>query len=274
MVGPHDLSAKDVGSLLGLLRPGGDEVQPHAPDPDDPAPALPWPVLWDMLALVPCDEIGLCELDHPGRTRLVQQAVVEGVQDLVHGVPDEPAVQVFFDTGLCRPGLPIEARRRSARMTRRQAREDPLLQAADLWDYADELVVEMPAPTGITRRLLVRRYDGPDFTDRDVLVMELLRLRIQELYRHTRRQHLLPLLTSRQWEVMSLIAQGIPTAGIAKTLFTSESTVRKHVENILLRLDVRSREAAVAAVMPALDGSVGAYRIPVQSTRTPTGLSR
>jgi hypothetical protein len=46
------------------------------------------------------------------------------------------------------------------------------------------------------------------------------------------------------------VAQGHSNAEIAGTLVTSVSTVRKHPENILARIGVHSRSAAVALMMP------------------------
>jgi LuxR family maltose regulon positive regulatory protein len=54
------------------------------------------------------------------------------------------------------------------------------------------------------------------------------------------------LLSPRQKEVLRLIAQGLGDAEIADKLTLSRHTVHRHVTNILTRLDVRSRAAAIA----------------------------
>ncbi len=54
------------------------------------------------------------------------------------------------------------------------------------------------------------------------------------------------LLSPRQKEVLRLIAQGLGDAEIADKLMLSRHTVHRHVTNILTRLDVRSRAAAIA----------------------------
>jgi DNA-binding NarL/FixJ family response regulator len=54
------------------------------------------------------------------------------------------------------------------------------------------------------------------------------------------------LLSPRQKEVLRLIAQGLGDAEIAEKLVLSRHTVHRHVTNILTRLDVRSRAAAIA----------------------------
>lgn len=52
-------------------------------------------------------------------------------------------------------------------------------------------------------------------------------------------------LTTREWEVLELMAEGLTTAGIAERLFVSPVTVRRHVSAILTKLDVPDRKTAV-----------------------------
>lgn len=53
-------------------------------------------------------------------------------------------------------------------------------------------------------------------------------------------------LTSREQEVLALMAQGCSNTMIARRLHLTESTVKHHVESILNRLNVRNRAGAVA----------------------------
>jgi DNA-binding NarL/FixJ family response regulator len=53
-------------------------------------------------------------------------------------------------------------------------------------------------------------------------------------------------LTSREWEVLDLMRQGLGTAQIAERLFVSRVTVRRHVSSILQKLRVSSRQEAIA----------------------------
>lgn len=55
-------------------------------------------------------------------------------------------------------------------------------------------------------------------------------------------------LTPREREVMGLIAEGLRNKAIAKRLFISLSTVKRHVANIYAKLGVTHRTAAVARV--------------------------
>jgi DNA-binding CsgD family transcriptional regulator len=58
-------------------------------------------------------------------------------------------------------------------------------------------------------------------------------------------------LTTREAEVLGWIARGKTNGQIARLLFISSHTVRKHVENIFEKLDVRTRTAAAAAAYAA-----------------------
>jgi DNA-binding NarL/FixJ family response regulator len=49
-------------------------------------------------------------------------------------------------------------------------------------------------------------------------------------------------LTSREWEVLHLMQQGLSTADIGSRLFITQATVRTHVASILRKLHASSRE--------------------------------
>jgi PAS domain S-box-containing protein len=59
------------------------------------------------------------------------------------------------------------------------------------------------------------------------------------------------LLTPRQLEILSLVAEGLPNAEIAARLFLSEATVKWHVRKILKGLGVSNRAQAVARYLSA-----------------------
>ena len=53
------------------------------------------------------------------------------------------------------------------------------------------------------------------------------------------------LLTEREREVLALLAHGLSTRAIARSLSISSATVRNHVQSILNKLQVHSRLEAV-----------------------------
>lgn len=85
----------------------------------------------------------------------------------------------------------------------------------------------------IPRRLLARMVD--EFRDgaprrRSVAALD-------ELWRR---------LTSREWQVLDLLARDLSTAEIAERLVLTPSAVRAHIASIVRKLDARDREDAVA----------------------------
>ena len=83
------------------------------------------------------------------------------------------------------------------------------------------------------------------------LPRRLVALLIEE-FRERRRRRRIPLvgrrsveLTDREWEVLDLMRDGLPTEEIAARLFISPVTVRTHVSAILRKLQVPTREDAL-----------------------------
>lgn len=52
-------------------------------------------------------------------------------------------------------------------------------------------------------------------------------------------------LSSREWEVMDLLGQGLSTEEVAGRLFLSPTTVRVHVSSVLKKLRVKDRQSAL-----------------------------
>jgi DNA-binding NarL/FixJ family response regulator len=64
--------------------------------------------------------------------------------------------------------------------------------------------------------------------------------------RFRRRRGLESKLTTREWEVLELIAEHLPTTVVARRLGISEVTVRRHISSAVHKLGVADREAAMA----------------------------
>ncbi|NNE66046.1 MAG: response regulator transcription factor [Pyrinomonadaceae bacterium] len=56
-------------------------------------------------------------------------------------------------------------------------------------------------------------------------------------------------ISSRESEVLDLVAAGLSNKQIAERLFVSESTVKKHVSNLLAKLNAERRTDAVRIAM-------------------------
>lgn len=74
--------------------------------------------------------------------------------------------------------------------------------------------------------------------------------RVLETYRTTALPHAeagarVQELSDRELEVLRLIARGASNGEIAERLFISQATVKSHVTNILMKLDLRDRAAAI-----------------------------
>jgi DNA-binding NarL/FixJ family response regulator len=55
-------------------------------------------------------------------------------------------------------------------------------------------------------------------------------------------------LSAREREVLGLVADGLSNAAIAAQLRLSDHTVKRHVANILLKLDLPTRAAAATLI--------------------------
>jgi DNA-binding CsgD family transcriptional regulator len=117
-------------------------------------------------------------------------------------------------------------------------------------NVADSLRVWLPASSGRTRMLFLERACG-EYSERDRSLLEVARpllARIHSDAARRREEALATRLTSREREILDWIAAGRTTREIAQLLTVSPHTVRKHVENILAKLGVGTRSAAVALV--------------------------
>jgi DNA-binding NarL/FixJ family response regulator len=131
-----------------------------------------------------------------------------------------------------------------------------------LWDYS-------PAPPRILAALGVNVYGFlPKTIAADALVRALSGVAageaclsreltfdlIEEIAKLARREpsrRLAAALTDREREVIEVISRGCTNREVAKELFISEYTVKRHVHNIMVKLGERTRQAAIAAYRDA-----------------------
>lgn len=233
---------QDMRRVEGLLDPR----LPCGPE-DDIAPGF-LEALRDMIG---CDDVTLQVMDLDRRYIRMQESVDEPALD-----PDLEAEleRVFWEGFWEALGCSYPQRTGDTRVTRGSdfnAASSPVSEYEEMvGSQAFEMLVPLPmsVPDGLDHRLLLFRNEGPDFTGRDVLLMELLRPHIIEMHaRQLRRQQGKPELTRRQWEILRLVATGCTNRQAANALRLSERTITKHLENIYQRLNVQSRTEAIRA---------------------------
>jgi DNA-binding CsgD family transcriptional regulator len=114
----------------------------------------------------------------------------------------------------------------------------------------------------------LRRFDFSSsrrggVSERDALVLTLLVPHLRQLYARAaarRSSHgVFAQLTSREREILALVARGRTNREIAVALWISPHTVRTHLEHVFEKLSVRTRAAAVACVF-AGDPQEGSLR--------------
>jgi DNA-binding CsgD family transcriptional regulator len=230
---------------------------------DEPNRAMPWAVLDGLLGLVPCDAVGFTEFDEPNKVILTEQFLEGHERSLAldnDQEPDHPYWSHFHDFLPCgyagRTGDLTRVVLHSDFYTRAELLSTPFV--AEVWDGqgpTHRMVATLPAAPGRTRRILLDRDRGPDFSERDRVVLQLLRPHLYEVYLDSqRRLNGIPRLSKRELQVLHLAGQGRSNADIARELFVSVSTVRKHMEHIFDRTGTRNRVAAAALVIPHLSG--------------------
>jgi DNA-binding CsgD family transcriptional regulator len=114
-----------------------------------------------------------------------------------------------------------------------------------------ELKLWLPAPPGHTRCFCFARGRGKDFSTRDLELLRLVRPHLARLRARWNRGPRPPQLTERERDVLELVAQGLTNREVARRLFISPLTVRKHLEHVYEKLGVRTRAGAVAAAFRA-----------------------
>jgi len=232
-------------------------------------------VLAGLRALIPCTEIGfeLMELGSPGEASAVPELkrlraleVYEGIgveREDEFGPDDDDEIgqmwwqEFWADGGCAGPLLTGDyATILRCNFAERASINTPFDAMVAAEGYRHLLEVPITPYGGAERRLLLWRHDGPDFTEREELMVRLIRPHLAELHAcRDRELRGVPNLTPRQWQILREVATGATNTQVARTLGLSEATVRKHMENIFLRLQVLSRTEALAQVHPFLDAA-------------------
>jgi DNA-binding CsgD family transcriptional regulator len=251
MVAPVTVSEKDLRILLGIV---GDDRS------DLPEAGLPSSMLTDLVDQIRCDALAFFAMDSSRKAIPFSQDVLP--QD------DGGDERLFWDhywacDPCCYPDRSGDLRsviKVSDFYSERQWHSTGMYcDLARRWGLEHELLLFLPAGPGAaagpgrTVRLIFYREPGPDFSERDRALLELLRPHLHQAYLdEERRRSAMPQLTPRQWELLRQVAAGHTNAQIARRLGVSEGTVRIHLQNIYGKLRVSSRTAAVTRAFPDL----------------------
>lgn len=243
----YTVTTGDIDELLKLVAPEPGPVPGHP---------LRWSLLEGLVRLVPCDSVSFFDLDSTTESTTFGQSLPAEDPNAEGEEEGDPFWRNYWD---CLP-CSYPDRTGDQRSVTRVSDFHTDIEWHRTGMYREyfrplgierEMMVCLPGGPGRTIRLVFFRGPGPDFSERDRGLLALLRPHLYDAYMDAdRRVRGAPDLTNRQWVLMRLVAAGHNNAQIARRLFISEGTVRKHLENIFERLDVTNRMAAVDRAFP------------------------
>jgi DNA-binding CsgD family transcriptional regulator len=250
MVAPVTVSEKDLRILLGIV---SDERR------DLPEVGLPLSLLAELMDQIRCDSVSFFGEDSARQMDWFEQNLPADGDDN-DGDDDGDYLKAYWEhfwghEACTYPEISGDVRSIIKPLDFYSVRQ---FHSTGMYcDYFRPLGVEhylrlcMAAGPGRTVNLGFFRGSGSDFSERDRLLLALLRPHLQQAYRDAeRRRSARPQLTPRQWELLRLVAAGHTNAQIARRLGVSEGTVRIHLQNIYGRLQVSNRTAAVTRAFP------------------------
>ena len=240
---------------------------------DEPFPPV---FLAALQRLVPCDQVTFSELDRVAQVDL-GATWFPRAPDADAG-PDVEYWDIRDEHPICHHHESTRdwsARRLTDFLTPKELRRSRIY--AEWFRPAGvehELACGLDAPLTHTKVFLFDRAGRLDFDDADRLVLDLVRpylaRRFEERHARRRLRSLTTLLeragvtvdavprdvladdgplTPREREVLALVAEGLTNAQIARRLWISAGTVRRHLENAYAKLGVHTRTAAVRAAL-------------------------
>jgi DNA-binding CsgD family transcriptional regulator len=213
---------------------------------------VPRSVLEALRDLVPCDEITYLELDpasesidmreFAGTTSCLEPDVTRFRQFFWHSFWSSPACSYPEQTG------DFTSVRRATDFFSGSAdfAASEVFELFRVQGVRYNVLLPLAPDRGVGHRIELWRVDGPDFSERELLLLSLLRPALAELDLSIRGRHSSAPLTSRQLELLELVAEGMTNRQIARRLVLSEGTVRRHLENVYARIGVTNRAAAAS----------------------------
>lgn len=203
--------------------------------------------------LIPCDYVGYADIDRVRRRELeyVGSDGGDGSVDIFWKIVDEHPIcrhqQAYADFSATRLSDVIS--RRSLVRTRVYA------DWFSPYEIGAELEVGISRSRARTRNFVLDRADG-DFSARDRAVLDLVRPHLARIHETTQLRRAaaasapsdLDVLTTREAEILELVAYGLTNAAIAERMWISPGTVKKHLDNVYAKLGVANRTAAAMRI--------------------------
>lgn len=201
-----------------------------------------------LIRLVPCDQASWCRLDLARRAVLDLVEVPESSASARDAARWEEAFWAHYQQHpLCNRPRPPVVSIRDVLDTRSWHATGLYQEYLKPQGGEHEIKIDLPHPADQTHVILLDRGPGRDFDDRDHLLLELIRPHLLDAVQRLRRRDVPAAAVSpRERDVLDLVRHGQTNAEIARRLCVTESTVRKHLENVYSRLGVHSRTGALA----------------------------
>ena len=193
---------------------------------------LPRAVVLAVARLIPCDAIGVCELDPAGYLVSAMAVPAGAAVDVglqVCDVPVPTALQHDTAASPCNAGTMFNPNQ----------------------GVVDRLRVgfRLAAGRNVIQLCLDRRTSM--FSERDVAMLALLQPALERIVLTQPRSSPSPspCLSDAERRVLELVAEGGSNQEVATRLCVTVATVRKHLEHAYIKLGVKNRTAAVAALV-------------------------
>jgi DNA-binding CsgD family transcriptional regulator len=243
----ESISALDLVALRGLL--DMDHV-------DDSHSGLPWQLMTKLRELFHCDYVELDRTNTAAQQFVFEQTLsdVQECNEACGADAADPVTAAYWKlywlTSACnypdRTGDIVHVTKLSDFLSEREWRTSPMYLEFGVPGQSRQMAVYFPDEPGHTMRLMLWRGRGRDFSERDRLLLTLLRPHLIAAYRNAERRRRAPaVLTPRQLELLQHVAQGYTNRQVARRMGLSEGTVRTHLNHVYERLGVTSRTAAV-----------------------------
>ena len=118
-------------------------------------------------------------------------------------------------------------------------------------DLEHEIGLHLSRPAAELHLVYLSRGPGRDFSQRDRMVLQLLRPHLDAAFR--RLAFPSPTLTPRETEVLRCVRDGDSNSQVARRLGITEATVEKHLEHVYARTGAQSRIQALNLCSAVLD---------------------